>query len=426
MSEYENTELNELSENLIEQIKKQIEETTQLNELLKGMDFNSNEIEPQIYDALSSDEIVSILADNVLSGISAGIVTGSEIGIKTGLSISGISIPIGTIAGGLAGLLNGMYKVAQDDDNAFGSYVQDQYEEIYSNRMTEISTGSAMADNAAQFALTNPDIIKNQLAAESGSIYNDIVGEANGRQNQVLLSDGVESLYDAQAMFEGRKEAERTDYNTDVMGYITGGRDELLKDYSDDMLKVIENTKIKYEEAMKVISAGEEASGEDVFNQAIANLTEVNGVMESLGNNAYLESDLGQLEDDMANSLVDGIQAASANTFDEAGYNLGMNLAEGIERAVNTYKYNFYNPTLSEVDVNLIRINLRKSGFSGEEIDEYMYDNYAVKEKQNAYGIQYVPYNGYRAVLHEGERVLKINRHNLVKTHNRKSLQSVI
>ena len=232
----------ELSEQLINQLS--------VNEIFGGIEIN-NEFEAQIYKASSIDDMSTTLIDNLLSGIGAGFT--SSIGLTFTTGVGALSIPIGTIAGGAIGLINGMYKIAQDDDDAFRSYAQDQYEEIYSNRMTEVATGRAMADNDSQVARTNPDILKNQLAAESGSIYNDIVGEANGRQNQVLLSDGVENLYDAQAMFEGRKEAERTDYNTDVMGYITGGRDELLKDYSDEMLKVIENTKIKYEEAMEVI-----------------------------------------------------------------------------------------------------------------------------------------------------------------------------
>ena len=365
----------------------------------------NGENEPTIYDALTGGDMLSILGTGILSGVGAGATVGSPL-----LDIMPQAVAIGAIIGGIAGAVNSAIEIFENDDDAFRSYTKDQYEEIYSNRMTEVATGSAMADNAAQFALTNPDILKNQLAAESGSIYNDIVGEANGRQNQVLLSDGVENLYEAQAMFEGRVEAEKTDYNTDVMGYITGGRDELLKDYSDDMLKVIENTKIKYEEAMEVISAGEDVSGEEAYNQALANITEVKGTIESLGNNAYLESDLGQLGDDMSNSLVDGIQAASVNTFDEAGYNLGKNLAEGFERAVSEYTSSSF--VLTEKDANMRLASLHYQGFRGKEKD-YLMERYIIvggknekEEKQNAYGIQYVPYNGYRAVLHEGERVL--------------------
>ena len=220
----------------------------------------------------------------------------------------------------------------------------------------------------------------------------------------MLAESGMKELYDAQAIFEGKKEAEKIGYKTDVIGYITGERDELEMDYSDYMVTNIESMRQKYNDAMEIYLKGENGSSEEVFNKALADLQEVKSVMESIADNAYLESDLGQLGDEINNRIVDGIQASSAETFEEAGYNLGKNLAQGINSALNTYMSYLYKPTITPLTADSIRKGLANEGMSDENIEKYI--DKTVSANKNAYGIQYVPYNGYRAVLHEGERVL--------------------
>ena len=352
---------------------------------------------PTIYDGLSSGDIISMFTNGILDGVGTGVAIGTAIKSK-------YAVAIGAIIGGITGAVNSAIEIFENDDDAYRNYVKDQYESIYENRMSEVSTGSLMAENYGMLAESDPYNYKSGLMSESGEAYNSIVAEANNKYNSMLAESGMKELYDAQAIFEGKKEAEKIGYKTDVIGYITGERDELEMDYSDYMVTNIESMRQKYNDAMEIYLKGENGSSEEVFNKALADLQEVKSVMESIADNAYLESDLGQLGDEINNRIVDGIQASSAETFEEAGYNLGKNLAQGINSALNTYMSYLYKPTITPLTADSIRKGLANEGMSDENIEKYI--DKTVSANKNAYGIQYVPYNGYRAVLHEGERVL--------------------
>ncbi len=99
--------------------------------------------------------------------------------------------------------------------------------------------------------------------------------------------------------------------------------------------------------------------------------------------NEYNASEGAQLMLESEKQLIENVRADTAlkENYWNAGYELGQEFSKGKQAGVVSGR--------SGMEI-VGEMNLSRGGFS----------------HAHAYGLNYVPYNGYPAVLHEGERVL--------------------
>lgn len=81
----------------------------------------------------------------MVSGVLSGAITGIGAGAMAGSFMGLPGAAVGAAIGGVSGLVSGASQIIQAGDDAFKSYVQTSVEDQYSQRESDISSGSAIA-----------------------------------------------------------------------------------------------------------------------------------------------------------------------------------------------------------------------------------------------------------------------------------------
>lgn len=129
----------------------------------------------------------SALGGSVGSALSGGI-SGAAAGAAIGSVIPGIGTAIGAAVGGLTGLVGGAADIFKEQDDAFKSYVRDQYGSLQSARTAELESGGQIASGretsltsfatllgGRENAVSYLDEVKT-LANSTPFLYDDITG----------------------------------------------------------------------------------------------------------------------------------------------------------------------------------------------------------------------------------------------------------
>ena len=116
-----------------------------------------------------------------------------------------------------------------------------------------------------------------------------------------------------------------------------------------------------------------------------------------------------QQEAEMQRSLISSVGAilVADKTYWNAGYLEGKERSEGMMSAINDYVKKTYKPTTPGTNYDL---NTDYNGNSGDSIENSSFSS-------DAYGLSYVPYDNFPALLHEGERVLTASEARALKTN---------
>ncbi len=391
------------------------------DKLIKSQKFviepsiNPRKFDSQIADALSNSDILSVILSNAISGAGAGAGAGATIGsvityaeASTG---AGIGAGIGAAVGGVAGAVNGVIQVFDDDDEAYRNYAKQQYQDALSRKANNISYGSGIAygdfeaDTDSRLALMNYDILK-----AAGESYNELFYNAQSAFADSFVDDEnydrIKSLYDYQAKYEGMKDAEKINIQNDIISKVLGTGGDESRSYdtqTEGEITALNDIYEKYNSIVERFEKGDKSIDTDEYMKALGQLDTVLNSLDSLSESAYFKSPLGQLEDDINNQLVDNIQYTLKDSFYTVGYNLGKNLSEGINCGAMS----------GVINVDSILGNIgeygrnRYTGFRDKEnIPTANSQNRKYTGRGHAYGLSYVPYDGYSATLHQGERIL--------------------
>lgn len=276
--------------------------------------------------------------------------------------------------------------------------------------------------------------------AEAAKAIADYMGynfEGNMEKQAQTYQGLISTLQDAQseidnAMGEGYLEKRKQGLNEEIsylsdndglanaykqIGEWQASLDNLMEQYQRDaMTAVMEGTvsdifsdDIKgrltqmYQEYVKYASSDSEEAGA----QMGALLAEA----QAIAQNEYNASEGAQLllstHKDLANQLKN--DTALKSDYWDAGYEMGQEFSKGMASAVLDNRSNASLPTpvpapdresndRSGSDTNTINQS-RNSGITPAPTPSPQGNNHA-------YGISYVPYDGYQAILHQGERVL--------------------
>ena len=349
---------------------------------------------------------------------------------KLGFSV-GETIPgqIGLIAAGVGAIVGIMQAGNQEKDaqnKAMSDYVTDQYEGIRNKSMQELRYGSEMAyniDGGGQWR----DILtyrEEGFMLEEGRAYNKGMEESikdMATSYTDLVGKQRRELSQIAGFHEARKDSTKMDIQTDIQSMVFGLERTSDREYDMETQEQISVLAARYKENKAVwdqYNANKDSVTEEELDTATAKLVEVDRALESLAQNAYYKTHIAKLDAEENNQLIDDIQAMSKDTMYTAGYDMGKNLSEGMKEAILKFE-----PELEEgvresarklfgLDLrtgNLIDLDSDGSVTKKDRKKKSISHAYYTGEQEKdplAVGMNFVPYDGYEATLHWGERVL--------------------
>lgn len=213
-----------------------------------------------------------------------------------------------------------------------------------------------------------------ELDAAFGNAYNEERGKGIQREIDYLNGDySSAALSDAYAAM-GKWEAEVENLQGDM-------RNAALKTVTEGITSALfdEEARSRLQALNKEYEADAAAGGKNAGRI----LAEAKAIAQA----EYTQTEEYKLRLESEMALVKGMQAAMAESYWQFGYECADQWSKGYE-SVFKERYGF-DPELEEIPDP-----------GGVYYGDYDYG------ALNAYGLDRVPYDGYRAVLHEGERVL--------------------
>lgn len=319
-------------------------------------------------------------ASNTIQHTASGAVSGAAMGSMIG-GLPGVAI--GAIAGGLIGLFGGKSENFKKEDEIFKSSVREQYEDVKQKETDTLTRGIAVAGSRDQERL--------DLRRTS-----DNIGTARAAGNTKSFQELMSKLEETQSSIDAAMGE----------GYI-----EKRKEGIADQLKFFEENGAELKEANKMVGE-QKASLENQREEAIRNSMD-----EMLNSEEYKQAKAEGNGAEMGKLLAEA-QANGENEY-KAGEGYHLQLATDLElikklREEQSLKDEYWNTgqVLQEEfekgrkSVIYEKIAAPQIPYTFPEEDREFLNNRGNPIPRKAYGISYVPYDNFPAMLHEGERVL--------------------
>ena len=291
------------------------------------------------------------------------------------------------------------------------------------------SSGKATLEYLNMFQERGVDVIGmlgEHYGVDQGTIYDMISDSAISGQDAVdIIQNGMEryagamdtmaktfsglqsTLTDAQtamdaAYGEGYNETRKQGLE-DEISFLSGESGAMMEEANRAMgayMADLENQKEEYirNAIIDVMGTSEyqiaEAEGNDAEMGRLIMQAKVKGMSD------YNESEGAKEMREMQSRLIQGVQEDSAASEDmwNAGYELGQKFSKGIQAALSE--------AMSETSLSLRPWSNAPADTSAYISSSNAYAKRVQSTGGYAYGLNRVPYDGFRAILHEGERVL--------------------
>ncbi|MEA4934899.1 MAG: hypothetical protein VB071_15150 [Lawsonibacter sp.] len=336
------------------------------------------------------------MAFSAISGLASGAASGAALGVP--------GMAIGGLVGLVSGAISGYTEKFEAEDAAFKKYYAGLYDTVSQATKTAIQSGSALAANRE----TQEATAKAEQMRQDGASEEDIAAVLQGTFQSIsdkleLTKSGIteHSGEGYNNVREAGLQAEQTAYEGPLgaamghLGEIAGSNqaylDNLSEQYTREALSAVllgEDTSVYDEGTAATLSKmGEEYAA---LNDAYANGDQEAGLkMESLKETAEAMATAAYESSDQYQAVVDTekdqIDAIRDNTAALDGW-------------INEYELD-QEKTKGQggVDTKTTSSGNRSGQNRANESDD---------DGKDAFGLKRVPFNGYRAILHEGERVL--------------------
>ena len=251
-------------------------------------------------------------------------------------------------------------------------------------------TAADIYDLISEGGLSGADasrVIVAGMGEQYGGAMEEIAGTYHGLMS--TLADEQEQLN--AAMGEGYINARKSALEEQI-DYLSGETGDGMK----EMYSLIGEyqASLENEKERAVREAMERVQDSDAYQEALlyGDGAEMGRLLAEAKANAeaeYTKSKAYQSMVETQEKTINDVQLALADSYWESGYELGKKFNEGILAAQQESDYLSYYNSLSETDKQ-----------------KFYPDVYYEGQRNYAFGLSYVPYDGYPAVLHEGERVL--------------------
>lgn len=289
------------------------------------------------------------------------------------------------------------------------------------------SSGKATLEYLNMFQERGVDVIGmlgEHYGVNQGEIYEMISDGAIAGQDAVdIIQNGMEryagamdtmshtfsglqsTLNDAQtamdaAYGEGYNETRKQGLE-DEISFLSGESGAMMEEANRAMGSYMANLEnLKEDFVRKAIEA---AMGDDDYIKAkaagdAAEMGRIIMAAQQEGLAAYADSDEAKGYEQMQLDLINSVQESAAAHEESylAGYNIGQEYSKGYIKALNDAIASGAIPSLTESPEAMSAMNSSEDAYKKRVQSTGGY----------AYGLNRVPYDGFRAILHEGERVL--------------------
>lgn len=337
-----------------------------LSDATAGLNWNSADVE-QIVSVLNTMRI-----DDKMSKLQAKQFTLRGLNVYEALA-QGLNVEESQISD----LLSSGKVSGQDASKYIEDYINREY-----GGLSDILAGSF------EGLMGNLQDTEADLQAAMGAGYNEARKE--GLQKQIDFNTGetgdkLQEAYTLMGEFQADLENTREQMQRDAM---TAVMDGIMPAENFDDTEILGRFQKMSEEYQKALAdSTDPTKGMEEQAQARADMGRLLAEAKVMAENEYNASDGAQIVLDSQIALAEQVAAdTSANKlYHDAGYRLGQTYSKAINKGIQSISILTPNP--GEADINYF-VNRGSNGSS------------------DAYGLDRVPYDGFPAILHEGERVL--------------------
>ena len=312
-------------------------------------------------------------AGNIASHAVSTAFTGAAIGGS--LFPTPVGIAAGAAIGGLLGVLNGAIQTYEKRDNAYKDWYQGLYEHAGSETERMLTAGRSLAQEALGQPEAELNAVQGKLDAAGGEGY--YTERNQGIADQIAAYGGElgAALAEAnRAMGAGRAAMENLAdrYTQEALSSVLTGSETSLQ-WSDDNAQRLQELGTLYQEAMADYEAGNTEAGALVETY----IEEARALAEAQYDSSEAAMGVAEAEKDLITSINENTAALRGWRGD---YDVSQAMTKG--RAVSSAEDDTFIPGDWSYNADL---------------DPTL--------QKRAVGIDYVPYDNFPALLHQGERV---------------------
>jgi tape measure domain-containing protein len=245
-----------------------------------------------------------------------------------------------------------------------------------------------------------------ELDNAMGAGYNST--RKGGMQDQIdwLSGENGEEMQDAYnkiGQWKASLENQKEQYQRDAIGSVMDG--SLAESYNDSSQKeALEKLITEYKVAQADYYDASKLGNEQGLQEAGAEMGRIIAEAQAIATNEYNASDGAQLLRESNKTLAENIKddTATQENYWDAGYSMGQQFTLGLASALSESEYGKSDELDSIVDTTGRSLTPEQILLAEDNKGRLRAGN----ATGHAYGLNYVPYNNYPAMLHEGERVL--------------------
>lgn len=265
--------------------------------------------------------------------------------------------------------------------------------------LQEQFSGSMLTQSQTYSGLTSTlEGLKQELDNASGEGYNEL--RTKGLREEIdayggALGDALKELNTLSGQTQAFYENLSKQYNREALGAVLTGTTTTV--FDESTAAELQGLREKYVEARSAYDDAVAAYGEgsEQAIHAAEAMQNLKDKAETVAQNAYESSEAVKTLHDSQMDLIDATRELSAK-FDGWSwkYTLGVEKSKGRAAAAAVMDGESILAADAEMYDDTLRRDLAASGIA------------LTGGRRNAFGLDRVPYDGYAAILHEGERVL--------------------
>ena len=262
------------------------------------------------------------------------------------------------------------------------------------------TTYDAMEDNLKD--------AQDNIDAAMGEGYNEARKQGIQAETDFLSGEsgkGMEDAYKQIGTYKASLENLKEQLNRDAINSVMSGS---VADSFKDSKQLGQLQKLigEYKQAQKELAAAETSGDTGKATEARAAMGRALAEAQAMAVNEYNASEGAQLELQSQQQLASRIagDASLQGTYYNAGYTMGQQFSKGLQSAISSTKFQVPNIGVGDLQpaAGITKDTSAKDAFNS-------YFN-RTKGKATAWGLPFVPYDNYPALLHQGERVLTANQ----------------
>ena len=322
---------------------------------------------------------------------SAATAAGGIAGAMGGLG-SVLGGPVGgLVVGALFGVAEGIVESFEKQDQAFQDYVKSQYDRVMQEQQAMLQRGTTLAaagDEEYQAAMRGLEEAQNELEKLMGQGFIDTRKDGIQAQKEWLEEQtkqkeegetglGLGDAYGLIGSFQASLENDKERLERDALSIVMGDGEKISSYQDSAQRERLEELQAQYQALEEQYGA---TDSEEMQRKIGAKMGALLAEAQIIAANEYNASEGAQLMQESNLALVQGIRDDSVlqKEYYNAGYTMGEEFSQGILAA---RMENAFSPAYKV------------------KADSGIHGRYA-------YGLDYVPYDNFPALLHQGERVL--------------------